>query len=146
MPPELTATLDSLAVQAGPGEFTAVENLLGGTFLPIAEIRRNAVAEINATSLTFQEVRDWLSGLPVGGHAELRVAWIAERIGARMSFGAFAAHIDDLWFPAVDDIVALLHADGDLMVLVLDHEELITLSILNPGEVAALGAFGSSRS
>jgi hypothetical protein len=63
-----------------------------------------------------------------------------------MSFGAFAAHVDDLWFPAMDDIVAVLHAGSDLMVLVLDHEELITLSILNPGEVAASGAFGSSGS
>ena len=145
MPPELTAMLAALAVQAGPGEFTAVQNLLGGTFSRMDEIRCDPVAEINAASLTVQEVQDWLSELPVGAHAELRVAWMAERTGARMSSGAFAAHTGDLWFPAMDDIVAVLHAGSDLMVLVPGHEELITLSIVNPGETAALGAFGSSR-
>jgi hypothetical protein len=49
-----------------------------------------------------------------------------------MSFETFTAHIDDLWFPAMDDIVAVLHSDSSLMVLVLDHEELITLSAVNP--------------
>ena len=40
-----------------------------------------------------------------------------------MSFETFAANIDDLWFPAMDDIVSVLHSDSNLMVLVLDHEE-----------------------
>jgi hypothetical protein len=111
-----------------------VANLLGGALLRIAGIRWNLVAELNAASLTCREVRDWLSELPVGQHAELRVAWIADRIGARMSFGTFAAHIDDLWFPAMDDIVAVSHSGSYLMVLVLDHEELITLSTVNPCE------------
>jgi hypothetical protein len=134
MPPRLTAALAALAVQASPGEFTAVENLLGGALLRIAETRRDPVAELNAASLTCREVRDWLSQLPVGQHAELRVAWTADRIGARMSFGTFAAHIDDLWFRAMDDIVAVLHSGSNRMVLVLDHEELITLSTVNPRE------------
>jgi hypothetical protein len=54
MPPDLTAALAALAVQAGPGEFTAVESLLGGAFPLIAEIRRDPVAEINAASLIFR--------------------------------------------------------------------------------------------
>jgi hypothetical protein len=134
MPPGLTAALAALAVQASPGEFTAVENLLGGSFRAVAETRLDPVAELNAASLTCREVRDWLSGLPVRQRAELRVAWIADRIGARMSFGTFAAHLDDLWFPAMDDIVAVLHSGSNLMVLVLDHEELITLSAVKPRE------------
>lgn len=132
MPPGLTAVLAALGVQGSPGEFTAVENLLGGSFRAIAEMRRDPVAELDAASLASREVRDWLSGLPVGEQAELRVAWVAERIGARMSFGTFTAHIDDLWFPAMDDIVAVLRSGSDRMVLVLDHEELITLSAVNP--------------
>ena len=131
MPPKLGAVLAALAIEASPGEFAAVESLLGGSFSELAAIRRNPVAKIDAVDLTSQEVRDWLSGLPIGEHAELHVAWIADRLGARMSFETFAANVDDLWFPAMDDIVCVLQSDSSLMVLVLDHEELITLSSVN---------------
>jgi hypothetical protein len=134
MPPKLGAVLAALAIEASPGEFAAVESLLGGSFSGLAEIRRNPVAKIDAVDLTSQEVRDWLSGLPIGEHDELHVAWIADRLGARMSFETFAANVDDLWFPAMDDIVSVLHSDSNLMVLVLDHEELITLSSVNHRE------------
>ena len=53
-----------------------------------------------------------------------------------MSFETFANNIDDLWFPSMDDIVSVLHSDSNLMVLVLDHEELITLSSVNSSEDA----------
>jgi hypothetical protein len=138
MPPKLGAVLAALAIEASPGEFAAVESLLGGSFSGLAEIRRNPVAKIDAVDLTSQEVRDWLSGLPIGEHAELHVAWIADRLGARMSFETFAANVDDLWFPAMDDIVSVLHSDSSLMVLVLDHEELITLSSVNYREDVGL--------
>jgi hypothetical protein len=131
MPPDLTAMLAVLAVEPSPAEFAAVESLLGGSFSGLAEIRRDPIAKINAADLTFQEVRDWLSELPIGQHAELHIAWIADRLGARMSFETFVANVDDLWFPAMDDIVSVLHSGSQLMVLVLDHEELITLSSVN---------------
>ena len=134
MPPKLTAVLAALAVEASPGEFAAVEGLLGGSFSGLVGIRRNPVAKINAVDLTGQETRDWLSELPIEPHAELHVAWIADRLGAQMSFETFANNIDDLWFPSMDDIVSVLHSDSSLMVLVLDHEELITLSSVNSSE------------
>jgi hypothetical protein len=138
MPPKLGAVLAALAIEASPGEFAAVERLLGGSFSGLAEIRQNPVAQIDAADLTSQEVRDWLSGLPIEEHAELHVAWIADRLGARMSFETFVANVDDLWFPAMDDIVSVLHSDSSLMVLVLDHEELVTLSSVNYREDVGL--------
>jgi hypothetical protein len=84
-----------------------------------------------------REIRDWLLGLPVGREAVLRVAWVADGLGASMSFGTFTANVDDLWFPAMDDIVAVLHSGSRLMVFVLDHEELITVSSVNPGPNAS---------
>ena len=132
MPPQLTAVLAALAVEASPDEFAAVESLLGGSFSGLAEIRRDPVAKIDAVDLTLQEVSDWLSGLPVGQETELHIAWISDRLGARMSLDTFAANVYDLWFPAMDDIVCVLHSGSQLMVLVLDHEELITLSRLSP--------------
>ena len=128
MPPELTAMLAALAAGAGPDEFAVVESLLGGSLSRLAEIRRNPVATVDAAGLTCQEVRDWLGGLPVRPDSELHVAWIAERLGGRMSFEVFTANLDDLWYPAMDDIVAVVRSGGQVMVLVLDHEELITLS------------------
>jgi hypothetical protein len=101
VPPELTAVLAALAVQASPGDFAAAECLLGGSFSGLADIHRSPVAKIDAAELTRQEVRDQLSGLPIGQDAELHVAWIAERLGARMNFAAFAANVADLWFPAM---------------------------------------------
>jgi hypothetical protein len=133
MPPKLSAVLAALAVEASPGEFAVVESLLGGSFSGLAGIRRDPVARMDAAGLGSQEIRDWLSGLPVGQDAELRAAWIADRLGARMSFETFASNVGDLWFPAMDDIVSVLHSGSSLMVLVLDHEELITLSIVNSG-------------
>lgn len=128
MPPQLTTVLAALAIEASPDEFTAVESLLGGSLSKLAEIRRHPAAKIDASDLTGQEVSDWLSALPVERHAELSAAWIADRLGARMSFETLAANIEDLWFPAMDDIVCALRSGGRLMALVLDHEEFITLS------------------
>lgn len=143
MPPKLTAVLATLSVEASSGEFAAVESSLGGSFSRLAEIRRNPVAKINAVDLNSQEIRDWLSELPIGKHAELHVAWIADRLGARMSFETFTANVDDLWFPAMDDVVSVLHSGNDLMVLVLDHEELITLSSADPSRANGEGPTGS---
>jgi hypothetical protein len=131
MPPKLTTVLAALAVEATPGEFAGVESLLGGSFGRLAEIRRKPIAQVNAVDLTSQEIKSWLSELPIGQYAELRVAWAADRLGARMSFETFTANVDDLWFPAMDDIVCVLHSGSQLMALVLDHEELITLSSMN---------------
>jgi hypothetical protein len=132
VPPQLTAVLAAAGVEASPGEFTAVESVLGGSFSGLARIRRSPIAQIDAAGLTGQQVTDRLSGLPIGPHTELHVAWAADRLGARMSFGTFAANAGDLWFPAADDIVCVLRSGTQLMVLVLDHEELITLSTLDP--------------
>jgi hypothetical protein len=102
----------------------------------LSDARGNPAAGIDAADLTSGEVTEWLSELPIGQGAELQVAWIADRLGARMSLETLADNIGDLWFPAMDDIVCVLPGDGSLTVLVLDHEELITLSSVNPDQYA----------
>ena len=134
MPPNLAGVLAALEAEGSPGEFAAVEGLLGGSFSGLAEIRRSPVAKVSAVDLTADEVRDWLSELPLGHDAELHVAWIADRVGARMSFETLTDNVDDLWFPAMDDIVAVVRSGSQLMILVFDHEELITLSSVNSQE------------
>jgi hypothetical protein len=117
--------------------FTNVaKSLLGGSFSGLSDARGNPAAGVDAAGLASGEVAEWLSGLPIGQGAELQVAWVADRLGARMSLERFAANIGDLWFSGMDDIVCVLPGDRSLMVLVLDHEELITLSSVNPDEYA----------
>jgi hypothetical protein len=110
-----------------------------GSFSRLPEIRHDPVAQVDAVGLTPQEVRDWLAGLPIGRQAVARVAWVADRLGASMSFGTFTENVDDLWFPAMDDVVSVLQCGSQFMVLVLDHEELITLSSVNPGPRSGAG-------
>jgi hypothetical protein len=136
MPLRLSAVLAGLGVEASPGEFAAVESLLGGLFSGHSDGRGNPAAGVDAADLTSGEVAEWLLGLPIGRGAELQVAWVSDRLGARMSLETLAANLGDLWFPAMDDIVCVLPGDGSLRVLVLDHEELITLSSVNPDEYA----------
>jgi hypothetical protein len=133
VPPKLSAALAALGIEADAREFGAVESLLGGSFSGLAGLRRRPAARVDAADMTSREVSDWLSGLPVGQHEELHVAWVADRLGARMDFLTFAANVSDLWFPASDDVVCVLSPGGRPMVLVLDHEEVITLSGVNPG-------------
>src|ERR1700678_295636 len=109
MPPQLSATLSALGVSASPGEFAAVKGLLGDSFSRLPGIRHDPVAQVDATDMTPQEIRAWLAGLPLGQQAEIRVAWVADRLGASMTFATFTANIDDLWYPAMDDIVSVLH-------------------------------------
>jgi hypothetical protein len=59
-----------------------------------------------------------------------RTSWIAP------SFATFAANTGDLWFPAMDDLACVLSSAGQLLVLVLDHEELITPSRLGASPAA----------
>ena len=78
MPPRLSAVLAGLGVEASPGEFAAVESLLGGSFSGLGDARGNPAARIDAADLTSGEVTEWLSRLSIGQGAELQVAWVAD--------------------------------------------------------------------
>ena len=95
MPSRLSAVLASDGAEASPAELGAVERLLGGSLSGLSELRGDPVARIDAVDLTGWEIRDRLAGLPIKPQAELRVAWIANRIGAKLSFETFAASADD---------------------------------------------------
>ena len=56
----------------------------------------------------------------------LRVAWVADGLGASMNFGTFTANVDGSLVPG-NGPYCLRSALRQFMVLVLDHEELITL-------------------
>ncbi|MGW0165957.1 hypothetical protein ACWDWT_12275 [Streptomyces sp. NPDC003343] len=128
MPPSLKSVLASLAIEPSRDECEAVESQLPGSFAALAAIRRESIVEVDASELVPSEISDWLASLPIRSDAVVNVAWIADRLGARMSFATFVENVDDLWFPAMDDVVVLLDSADALDVLVLDHEERFTLS------------------
>lgn len=99
MPPRLGAVLAELGAGASPCGFSVVESLLGGSWSGLSDVRGDPAASADAADLTSGEVTQWISGLPVGPGVEIHVAWIPDRIGARMSLETFAANIGDLWFP-----------------------------------------------
>lgn len=128
MPPRLTNVLAALAVEASRGEYQAADDRLGMSLGRLPGIRREPAAEVNGSGLMPSEVRQWLARLPARPDEEAAVVWVADRIGARMTFGTFVSNLDDLWFPAMDDVVVLLDSREALDVLILDHEERITFS------------------
>jgi hypothetical protein len=99
MPPNLPAVLTSLGARPSREAFEDVTALLGGSPSPLAGIRRNRLAEVDASEFPSLEVAQWLVGLPISPDADVRVAWAADRTGTRMKFATFAGHVSDLWFP-----------------------------------------------
>lgn len=122
------SVLAGLAVEAGRDEYEAAEERLGRSLRGLPDIRRESAVEVDASDLMPSEVREWLARLPVRPDEDASVVRVADRVGARMTFGVFVEHFDDLWFPAMDDVVVLLGSNEALNVLVLDHEERITFS------------------
>jgi hypothetical protein len=66
MPPQLSAMLSALGVPASPGEFAAVEDLLGGSFSRLPEIRRHPVAQVDAADMTRRRSGTGSRGSPSG--------------------------------------------------------------------------------
>lgn len=71
-------------------------------------------------------MRAWLSGLPVLPDTSVVVLRPFDKQGARMTFGSFVEHYDDLWYPAADDVLVYWEHGDELSFVVLEHEEAFT--------------------
>lgn len=120
MPPNLTGLLDQLGCPRSPDLFSHAVNMLGGSFDILANIRQNATASIDVSDLVGDEVRPWLSGLYPSVNFPVLVAWVADRIAAKMPFSTFVDRFDDLWYPSLDDVI-VIWSDGG--VLLIEHSE-----------------------
>jgi hypothetical protein len=76
-------------------------------------------AQLNATRLLDEPVREWLRSLDISGR--VTVIWLFEREGIDIDFADFSTFFDDLWHPGSDD-VWVISEDGS-RVLQIDHEE-----------------------
>lgn len=123
MPPKLSEHLEQLSAEALAVTLADAARL-GGVDPRILtdEARRRVLAELDASDADPEQVRSWLSALPYGAEQPVLVAWPADRTAARMSYDTFVARFDDLWYPAMDDVV-VFSGDPGGPVLMLDHEE-----------------------
>lgn len=129
MPPGLTETLAALAVEPTHDVYQSVMDEIGGSCERLSRTRRQAFVQVDASEFDVASLRSWLTDLAgISADAIVRVAWTADRVGVEMRFGDFADRVDDLWYPAMDDVVAVLDRGRHLDVLLIDHEERITLT------------------
>jgi hypothetical protein len=120
VPPRLAETLGSLGYSAGAAVHIAVMKRLDGAYDWADDLRRNASSKLQVTRLTDDEIRFWLSSLPVDPECLACVDWARDGLGVEMPFSVFVRYFDDFWYPSSDDVVVLFPGGA---VLLLDHEE-----------------------
>ncbi|MFB7025345.1 MULTISPECIES: hypothetical protein [unclassified Streptomyces] len=55
------------------------------------------------------------------------VAWPSDRVAVKITGAQLVATIDDLWYPGMDDLVVVCPAGNPTKVVVLDHEEQLSV-------------------
>jgi hypothetical protein len=142
VPPRLVETLDSFGYSAGTAVHVAVMERLGGSYAWADDLRQNASAKLLSTYLTDDEVRSWLSSLPVDAECLASVDWARDGLGVEIPFSVFMRYFDDLWYPSSDDVVVVF-SDG--AVLLIDHEERLSFAATWPPQQPPRGRSLSFR-
>jgi hypothetical protein len=91
----------------------------------------NLVAQLDASRLEDDEIRDWLRKLDIQGL--VTVIWLFDREGIEIDYPLFATYFDDLWYLNDNDIW-VISEDGS-RVLQIDHEELFYIFHREPDHV-----------
>ncbi|MFD8644054.1 hypothetical protein ACFV14_27585 [Streptomyces zaomyceticus] len=125
MPPELVGTLEALGAESSPEMFDEFVRAIGGSLSALARMRRNAEGRTDLSEATVPELRTAVEGRLQGAGESVLAAWPADRVAARLPVALLLQSLDDLWYPAMDDLVVITHGP-ELTVVVLDHEEQLT--------------------
>jgi hypothetical protein len=126
MPPNLSVVLGQLGTSAEREVYLDAERRFGPFHSLVERSLAQRQAGLDAADAEPDEVRAWLSGLPVPPDTSVVVLWPSDKQGARMTFGSFVEHYDDLWYPAADDVLVYWENGDELGFVVLDHEEVFT--------------------
>jgi hypothetical protein len=128
VPPDLSSTLDRLGTTAGREAYLDAERRLGPVHSLVEQCLAHRGAHLDAADALPDEVRAWLSGLPVPSDAGVTVLWPFDKLAARLTYRSFVDSYDDLWYPSSDDVVVYWENGDELGVIVLDHEEEFTFA------------------
>jgi hypothetical protein len=135
MPPNLFVVLDQLGTSAEREVYLEAERRFGPIHFLVERSRAQRHARLDAADAAPDEVRAWLFGLPVPPDTSVVVLWPLDKQGARMTFGSFVEHYDDLWYPAADDVLVYWENGDELGFVVLDHEEMFTAVLGGAGGI-----------
>ncbi|MFF5502827.1 hypothetical protein [Streptomyces roseolus] len=131
MPPGLTEKLAAMGLRPDPSTLERVIDLIGGSWCELPRLRSNAHLHMDVSEADDDELRSALSLLLAESSGLLNVAWPTDRVAAEMTVSSLLDSIDDLWYPAMDDLVVLeVSSADDRLMIVLDHEERLTCTRL----------------
>ncbi|WP_329576066.1 hypothetical protein [Streptomyces sp. NBC_01361] len=123
MPPRLTATLESIGAAPDLGAYEELLALLGGTLAPLAGVLRQTSGVVDVSEMTLPETCALLRAELGDVEGQVLAAWPGDGVAVRLAPERLLEHFDDLWYPAMDDLV-LVGATGEgRKLVVLDHEE-----------------------
>ncbi|MEU7070637.1 hypothetical protein AB0B30_08710 [Streptomyces narbonensis] len=135
MPPKLSSTLAALGADSDPDLLEEAVRVLGGSWAELARVRRAAEATTDVSEMSESDLRACLATALSGTSAPVIAVWPTDRAAAGITTESLITAIDDLWYPAMDDLVVIAGTGDHTTVLVLDHEERMTVTRL-PGQGA----------
>ncbi|MGW0028320.1 hypothetical protein ACWDXD_00550 [Streptomyces sp. NPDC003314] len=127
MPPRLRATLTSLGTPPDSTALAEVVRAVGGSWAELDRLRRTAGTPVDVSGLTETELRACLASQLPSRDGVVKTAWPADGIATRMTAARLITSVDALWYPSTDDLVVLREETDGTSVLVLDHEERLTV-------------------
>ncbi|MFI9746713.1 hypothetical protein [Streptomyces sp. NPDC052494] len=130
MPPKLTSTLAALGAENDPDLLVEAMRVIGGSWSELPQVRRSAETTTDVSDMTASALQTCLAAALDDFRSTVVAAWPADRVAARVSAEKLITAIDDLWYPAMDDLVVISAAGDHTTVLVLDHEEQLTITRL----------------
>ncbi|MFC7973697.1 MULTISPECIES: hypothetical protein [Streptomyces] len=133
MPPRLRATLTALGAPPDPTALEEIVRAVGGSWAELDRLRRTAGRPVDVSGTTEAELRAYLSSQLPYSTGVVKTAWPADGITTRMTAERLLSSLDDLWYPAMDDLVVLHEDANGTSVLVLDHEERLTVVRMHGG-------------
>jgi len=131
MPPGLTKQLTEMGLRSDPLALERVMELIGGSWGELPRLRGDAHLRIDMSEADSDELRSVLTLWLAESSGCLIAAWPNDRVAAEMTVTALLDSIDDLWYPAMDDLIVLeVSATDERLMIVLDHEERLTCTRL----------------
>lgn len=123
MPPGLKNTLASLDTHGTPEAFRAVVESVGGSLEEMERALRLSGSCMDVSDLSLEGLRGVMSRTFPDTDRVVMALWPSDGIGAKVNLGDLLEHIDDLYYPGMDDLLIIEEGQGVQILLLLDHEE-----------------------
>ncbi len=123
MPPGLTNTLTSICSPVTQEMFHAVMDTVGGSLVELERAIRTNGSCVDVSDSSAEELRSIMSRAFQDAEKEVTALWAADHVAVRATYRVLLRHIDDLYYPGMDDLLIIEESRGVRCVLFLDHEE-----------------------